>query len=136
MSERGIEITDKRMFLPDGSLRSEYLYLEDETRPRPAEPTAPAVAPPPVEAAPPAPPPDPAFLDLIEMVAQNAAAYLAQANGPGGAQYAAAARGFLEMLEALKRKTEGNRADEESRLLADMIGRLNLALVPKKSPRG
>lgn len=139
MSERGIEITDKRMFQPDGSLRSEYRYLEDESIPRPETPAEVVVAPEPAaapEGAPqPAAPPEPAFLDLVDMIGQNAAAYLAQANGPGGAQYAMAAKGFLEMLEALRRKTAGNLSDDEARLLTEMIGRLNLALAPK-SPRG
>lgn len=131
-----MEITDKRMFEPDGSLRSEYKYLEDQSRPRPVEvASTPEPAPGPELSPPPAAPLEPAFLDLIEMVAQNAAAYLAQASAPGGGQYAAAARGFLEMLEALRRKTEGNLAEEESRLLTDLIGRLHLALAPK-SPRG
>jgi hypothetical protein len=134
VSDRGIEVNDRRMFLPDGSLRSEYSYLEDESRPRPAPP-APEVAAPEPAVALPETPPDPAFLDLIEMVAQNAAAYLAQANGPGGAQYLSAAKGFLGMLEAVHRKTEGHLAEDEKRLLADVIGRLNLALAPK-SPRG
>ncbi len=134
MSDRGIEVNDRRMFLPDGSLRSEYSYLEDESRPRPEAPAPAAAA---AEPTPPPPetPPDPAFLDLVEMVAQNAAAYLAQASAPGGAQYLAAAKGFLGMLEAVHRKTEGNLAPDEKRLLADVIGRLNLALAPK-SPRG
>lgn len=138
MSDRSIEVKDRRMFQADGSLRSEYRYLEDESRPR-EEPVV-APEPTPIEpvllaAAAPEPRVEPAFLDLVEMVAQNAAAYLAQASGPGGAQYAGAARSFLEMLEALKRKTEGNLAIEEKQLLNDLLGRLNLALAPA-SPRG
>lgn len=54
MSERGIKVTDKRMFTAEGDLREEYRFLEEKS----TATTAATAEPPAVEAA--APPPRPA----------------------------------------------------------------------------
>lgn len=41
VSEDGIKVTDKRIFTPEGDLKEEYRFLEDEARQRPAEPAEP-----------------------------------------------------------------------------------------------
>lgn len=51
MSDEGIKVTDKRMFTPEGELREEYRFLEEEVKrrerdgePKPAPESAPAGA--------------------------------------------------------------------------------------------
>ncbi len=103
MSDKRVQVTDRRMFTLDGELRDEFQYLADETRaPRKAaEPAAspgpPPAAPPPAApqpAAPAAPPgapqvegyPDrpasagPGILDLVGLLAEPASIYLREAS--------------------------------------------------------
>ena len=107
MSDKKVQVTDRRMFTLDGELRDEFRYLEEENRetpeaspgsrpaapqpaaprpaaPRPAEPRPPAAAPPPtpgVEGY-----PDrsassgPGFLDLVGLLAEPASIYLREAS--------------------------------------------------------
>ncbi len=44
MSEDGIKVTDKRIFTPEGDLRAEYRFLEDEAKKAPSEPAGPTRA--------------------------------------------------------------------------------------------
>ena len=107
MSDKKVQVTDRRMFTLDGELRDEFRYLEEENRetpeaspgsrpaapqpaaPRPAAPQ-PAAPRPPAAAPPPTPRvegyPDrsassaPGFLDLVGLLAEPASIYLREAS--------------------------------------------------------
>jgi hypothetical protein len=108
VSEEGMKVTDKRMFTPEGELREEYRFLEEQAKhrepaARPAEEPSPSPAPPPADARPPEPeraaapsavdpnaqrppiempdagPGGPAFFDLLGVLAEPIPFYLGDA---------------------------------------------------------
>lgn len=145
-----IKVTDKRLFQQDGELREEYRYLEEEkgkqtveTGPPPPsqvdeapvhEPRAPH--PPPAGGSQPQPSslPTPEFLDLVSLLAEPAALYLGDAPGPDGEslENLPVARFHIDLLDVLRKKTEGNLAEAERAVLEDVIYRLRLRYVEKK----
>ena len=205
--ERDIKVTDKRMFAPDGTLREEYRFLEDEAseggeeraaeaeqRPggggpagvagapasapgggreptiltgegaagtpppggpggRGAEGAGPGPAPGPGSGAAPGrgvvgpgeeggeeadwPPEDagrggsPRFVELVAALAEPASVYLRNAvESPGEAtQSLEVARLYIDLLDVLRQKTEGNLNPQESSMLEDALGQLRLAYV-------
>ncbi|HEX4951892.1 MAG TPA: DUF1844 domain-containing protein [Thermoanaerobaculia bacterium] len=141
MSERDIKIIDKRIFLPDGSLREEYRFLEDEASApavsAPAEPPPPAApAPEPAgELDPFAPEPGgPGFFHLLEMIAGPISIYLGDAPLPGGhhGEDLEMARLHIELLSVLKQKTAGNLSAREAAVLEDLIYRFRMRYVQKQ----
>ena len=148
MSEKKIKVTDKRIFTADGELRSEFRHLDESAGGETAEPTAPPPveepSPPPVaEPAPKASPPEtslggqkhpkPGFLDLVGVVAQPIALYLGDAKMPDGEsmENLELARLYIDLLEVLQQKTEGNLSSEEKGFLEDLLYQLRLRYVEK-----
>ncbi len=159
VSEKRIKVTDKRIFTPDGELREEYRDLErvgapedgsgaDRAAARPERGTA--AAGPAGESAPeqpkggpgPGEPPRggqiptraPGFLELIGILAEPVALYLGDARLPdgGSAENLELARLHIDLLDVLRKKTEGNLEPQESTFLDDLLYRLRLRYVQKR----
>lgn len=137
-SEKPIKVVDRRLFTADGEVRPEAeaeLAAPDPT-PAPA-PAAPAPAP--AEAVPAT---SPAFLRLLDMLAQTAALYMEGFPDPEtGRRQAdlAGARQIVDSLLAVREKTRGRLSFEESDALEGLLGELQLAFtrvagVPKGKP--
>ncbi len=137
-SDKPIKVVDRRLFTADGEVRAE---AEAElAAPDPVPEAAPA-APAPV---PPEQPPatSPAFLRLLDMLAQTAALYMEGFPDPAtGRRQAdlAGARQIVDSLLALREKTRGHLSFEESDALDGLLGELQLAFtrlagVPKPKP--
>lgn len=158
--ERKIKVTDKRMFAPDGTLREEYRFLEEETKP-PTEPvaegaqaagtraperTAPASEPPKATPEPgPAEPETsplepgvpgggPSFVDLVAALAEPASVYMRNAiQSPAEAsQSLEVARLYIDLLDVLRHKTAGNLTVQEKDMLEDALHQLRLGYVRTK----
>lgn len=154
MTDAEMKVTDKRMFTADGQLREEFKHLEDaaqepadraeeaaapsapEREPPPPRPESPvAEAGPKPDRQPPATPPGaPTILDLIGLLAEHTALYLGEVSLPDGQSMRdlRAAKLHLDLLDALRSKTEGNLTREESSVLEDILYRLRMLYVEKK----
>jgi len=147
VSEKKIKVTDKRLFTPEGELRNEYRHLEEET---PGESNS--AASPPTREPEPGPveeqidtpsevetPPaetehgSPTFFDLVGVVAQPIALYLGDAKMPNGetVENLELARLYIDLLEILKKKSEGNLTSEEKGFVSDLLYQLRLRYVEK-----
>jgi hypothetical protein len=137
-SEKSIKVVDRRLFTADGEVRAEALAELAAPDPAPAAP-APEPAPAPAEAAPAT---SPAFLRLLDMLAQTAALYMEGFPDPAtGRRQAdlAGARQIVDSLLALREKTRGRLSFEESDALDGLLGELQLAFTrladaPKPKP--
>jgi Domain of unknown function (DUF1844) len=137
-SEKPIKVVDRRLFTADGEVRAEALAELAAPDPAPAAP-APEPAPAPAEAAPAT---SPAFLRLLDMLAQTAALYMEGFPDPAtGRRQAdlAGARQIVDSLLALREKTRGRLSFEESDALDGLLGELQLAFTrladaPKPKP--
>ena len=140
-----MKVTDKRMFTPDGRLREEYRFLEQESPTPPTSPASPAPEPELEETAPPSRPPfevpgmepspdGPSLLDLIAMLAEPAALYLGEAPLPDGRviEDLELARLHIDLLGVLRQKTVGNLSAQESAVLEDVLYRLRVRYVEKR----
>jgi len=75
---------------------------------------------------------DPAFVELLNLLAMQAQLALGGYEGPDGRAMPpdlAAARAHVSLLEALQRKTEGNLSEEERRGLNDLLHNLRMHYV-------
>jgi hypothetical protein len=107
MSDPELKVTDKRMFTREGELREEW-------RSRPQGEPAPRQ-----ERQPPA-----TLLDLIALLARSVAASL------GGEEPSPElARFHIDLLEVLRRKTDGNLDAAERAALDDVLYRLRMLYV-------
>jgi len=125
---RTIKVVDRRMFTADGDLRDD-VKEELAAAPDPAE--APPPAPAPAAAAPeePAAPTSPAFLRLLDMLAQTASLYLQGIPDPATGRRSvdlAASREIIDSLVALREKTRGRLSFEETDALEGLLGELQL----------
>jgi hypothetical protein len=132
------KVVDRRLFNAEGELRQEIV---DEERQREealkrAQAKAAAEAPvaPPAAAPPPRETPKPslAFKTLIGFLARNAEMVLAGIPDPRTGRPLLdleSLRQIVDMLEALKEKSEGNRTDEESQILSELLGDLKYTFV-------
>lgn len=127
MSEapRTIKVVDRRMFTAEGDLRDDV--KEELSSVTPAPPEAPG------EAAPaPAPevvPTSPAFLRLLDMLAQTASMYLQGIPDPATGRRSvdlAASREIIDSLVALREKTRGRLSFEETDSLEGLLGELQM----------
>ena len=126
MSEnsKDIKVVDRRLFTSDGEIREEAAAAMEESSPEP-EP-----APKPAETAPePATPTNPAFLRLLDILAQTASYALQEFQDPATGRRQMdlqGARQIIESLVALREKTRGRLSFEESDALEGLVGELQL----------
>jgi hypothetical protein len=138
--EESFRVIDRRPFTAEGDLRKEVVEQEEREAQResqrqatshpPAPPTPAAddaaVAPPPPADAPKRSLP---FENLVRMLGSNAAMVLGAYADPRTGQPMIdpdAARELIDMLDALREKTQGNLAPEEDTLLLDLLGKLKM----------
>ncbi|MBK8597786.1 MAG: DUF1844 domain-containing protein [Holophagales bacterium] len=128
MSEapRTIKVVDRRMFTAEGDLRDDV--MEELSTAPPAPPASPdeaAPAPPPEEVV----PTSPAFLRLLDMLAQTASMYLQGIPDPATGRRSvdlAASREIIDSLVALREKTRGRLSFEETDSLEGLLGELQM----------
>ncbi len=135
-----VKVVDRRWFTAEGELKDPAPAGATE-----ATPAAPAPAEPPSASPPPPPPPqagspqaaragsdlppaDLGFLDLVDFLAQQAAALLT-GQGPGRGRDPATARFFIDLLGVVQEKTSGQLAPEETRYLEDVLFQLRSLFV-------
>ena len=131
MSEasKTIKVVDRRMFTAEGDLRDDVM---EELAKAPPAPEAPPKA-----AAPAAPAAggslpsrrSPAFLRLLDMLAQTASLYLQGIPDPATGRRSvdlAASREIIDSLVALREKTRGRLSFEETDALEGLLGELQL----------
>jgi hypothetical protein len=121
-SSSKIKVVDRRWFTEDGDPRSD--------RPASAQPAARAAAPPPPAARPAPPATSREFVELIRMIADQAALMIAGAEGlpPHPEQ----ARMLIDCLGALEVKTRGNLSLEESQELSNLLYQLRSVFVQSR----
>jgi hypothetical protein len=155
LTDKKIKITDRRMFTPDGELREDFRFLEDEGAAGPSsaavEPAGAAAgergpSPPPAAAEPAAGGPplefpatpgaygQPTFYDLVGLLAEPVALYLGDVELPdgGSAENLDMARLHIDLLDVLRRKTAGNLTAQELATLDDLLYRLRMRYVQKR----
>ena len=122
--EKTIRVVDRRLFTADGEVR-------EEVKAELAQPdTSPAPAPPPAEPAAQPAATNPAFLRLLDMLAQTAALYIEGIPDPATGRRQVdltGARQIVDSLLALRDKTRGKLSFEESDALDGLLGELQLA---------
>ncbi len=127
-SEETFRVIDRRLFSADGELRQDVVEQEQREQERAASKAA-AKEPSPPPAAAQLPKRSPAFENLIRMLGSNAAMVLGAYADPRTGQPIVdpeAARELIDMLDALREKTEGRLAAEEDTLLLDLLGKLKM----------
>lgn len=135
--DESFRVIDRRPFTAEGELRKEVVEAEERESRREAAQEAAKKASEPEKAAtdkaeaPPANAPkrSPAFENLIRMLGSNAAMVLGAYADPRTGQPVIdpeAAHELIDMLDALREKTEGNLAPEEKDLLLDLSGKLKM----------
>ena len=129
----GFRVIDRRPFTSEGELREDVVREQErEARreaslhpPTPAAETAKSAPAPTAET----PERSPAFENLVRMLGSNAAMVLGAYADPRTGQPVVdpeAARELIDMLDALREKTQGNLAPEEDNLLLDLLGKLKM----------
>lgn len=138
-SSKGMKVTDRRMFTPEGELRDEFRHVGEGVPAASAPSAAPAPLPTPEE--PPAPeepeeqgPEQPGFYDLVSLLAEHASVYLRQASMPGGDpdQTQELCKLHIDLLAVLKSKTTGNLDAREQAMLDDVLYRLRSAFTSQQ----
>jgi hypothetical protein len=138
--ESSFRVIDRRPFTAEGELRQEVVEQEQREAQRESQRQAASPAPAPPDAAidqPPLAPEPPAdapkrslpFENLVRMLGSNAAMVLGAYADPRTGQPMIdpdAARELIDMLDALREKTQGNLATEEDNLLLDLLGKLKM----------
>lgn len=130
MSEnpKTIKVVDRRLFTAEGEVRDDV--PAESSSPEPAQAAAAPAAAPVEQAAPTAAatPTSPAFLALLDMLAQTGLVYLEGVpDAAGGRQpNVAGARQIVEALLALREKTRGQLSFEETDALEGIVGELQL----------
>jgi hypothetical protein len=129
--EKTIKVVDRRLFTSEGEVREEVKAELASPDPGPA-PAAPPEPPPPprIES-------DPAFMRLLDMLAQTASLYLEGFPDPvtGRRQVdLAGARQIVDSLSALRNKTRDRLSFEESDALDGLLGELQLAFTRLTAP--
>jgi Domain of unknown function (DUF1844) len=125
-SDKPIKVVDRRLFTAEGDVRAESeaeLAAPDPT-PEPA-PAVPAAAP-----SEPTPATSPAFLRLLDMLAQTAALYMEGFPDPATGRRQvdlAGARQIVDSLLSLREKTRGRLSFEETDAIEGLLGELQLA---------
>src|SRR5450755_1487610 len=125
-SDKPIKVVDRRLFTAEGDVR------EDSQAELAAPDPVPEQAPPAPEAVPaePAPATSPAFLRLLDMLAQTAALYMEGFPDPATGRRQvdlAGARQIVDSLLSLREKTRGRLSFEETDAVDGLLGELQLA---------
>ncbi len=126
-NEGKMKVVDRRRFTVDG----EEVEPPPMAAPAPATEGPPSVSPPPAVEKPPEPAlPAPAigFLDLVDFLAQQAAALLS-GQIPGRGRDPQTARFFIDLLAVVQEKTAGQLSEEEARYLEDVLYQLRSLFV-------
>jgi hypothetical protein len=142
-NDESFKVIDRRMFTSEGDLRPDAVEQDK------SENISPAVLPPPAanpaaasQAAAPAPSTAPpvetprasaSFQKLVDFLAQNAVVCLGVPDPRTGQAFIdlETARELIDMLEALREKSAGNLAQEDDRLLAEVLGQLQLTFLDR-----
>lgn len=142
MSEnpKTIKVVDRRLFTAEGEVREDVKAELAAPEPPPEAPPAAGTAP----AAAPAEPPaamSPAFLALLDMLAQTGLVYLEGVPDAVGRRQpnVAGARQIVDALLALREKTRGRLSFEENDALDGILGELQLVftrLAAGAGPKG
>jgi len=138
--EKPIRVVDRRMFTPEGDLRTDFEPEESSEAPppqTPPPPAAPAEAPKTESAPSGAREPRSAFGSLVGWIATNAYSALGLLPDAAGQAHPdlAIARQMIEWLAVLEQKTRGNLSFEESDFLSRAIYELRLAFVEVTRPK-
>lgn len=123
-----IKVVDRRMFTAEGDLRDDVKEELASQPPAPPAPAVPAAAPAPPEPAD-AATTSPAFLRLLDMLAQTASLYLQGIPDPATGRRSVdlgASREIIDSLMALREKTRGRLSFEETDALEGLLGELQL----------
>ncbi len=127
-----VKVIDRRWFTVEGELKQPSDPPAAQPPPPPPAPPAPPVeksdAAPEKPAAQSASPSSVGFLDLVDFLAQQAAALLS-GQIPGRGRDPETARFFIEMLAVVQEKTAGQLSDEEARYLDDVLYQLRSLFV-------
>jgi hypothetical protein len=125
MSEnpKTIKVVDRRLFTAEGEVRDDV--PSEAAAPEAAADASPAPAEP---AAPPPTPTSPAFLALLDMLAQTGLVYLEGVPDAAGRRQpnVAGARQIVDALLALREKTAGKLSFEETDALEGILGELQI----------
>jgi hypothetical protein len=126
MSEnpKTIKVVDRRLFTAEGEVRDDVKAEMAAPEPSPEVPRAPEPAAP----AEPLPATSPAFLALLDMLAQTGLVYLEGVPDAAGRRQpnVAGARQIVDALLAIREKTRGKLSFEESDALDGILGELQL----------
>lgn len=125
---RTIKVVDRRMFTSEGDLRDD---VREELATEPPAPESPpkAAAPPAAVPEEPAVATSPAFLRLLDMLAQTASLYLQGIPDPATGRRSVdlgASREIIDSLLVLREKTRGRLSFEETDSLEGLLGELQL----------
>jgi hypothetical protein len=138
--EESFRVIDRRPFTAEGDLRQEVVDQEEREARRESQRQAASHPPAPLAATPDdatlvpelpvdAPKRSLPFENLVRMLGSNAAMVLGAYADPRTGQPMIdpdAARELIDMLDALREKTQGNLAPEEDTLLLDLLGKLKM----------
>ena len=141
-NDESFKVIDRRMFTSEGDLRPEAAEQQKSEKIPPAavpipaaNPVAAAIVAPAAakEPAPGAPRVSPSFQKLVDFLAQNAVVCLGVPDPRTGQAFIDldTARELIDMLEALREKSAGNLAQEDDRLLAEVLGQLQLTFLDR-----
>jgi hypothetical protein len=131
--EKTLKVVDRRMFTADGEIRDDVMAEMDS---QPSE--APKTAETPAEPVPPPIETNPAFLGLLDMLAQTASMYLQGFPDPVTGKLRVdleAVRQIVDSLQSLRDKTMGRLSFEEADALENLLGQLQLAFARMASPQ-
>jgi hypothetical protein len=127
-ASKPIKVVDRRMFTSEGDLRDDVKEELASVPPAPEAPAKPA-APSPAPAEEPVAATSPAFLRLLDMLAQTASLYLQGIPDPATGRRSVdlgASREIIDSLLALRDKTRGRLSFEETDALEGLLGELQL----------
>ncbi len=144
-NDESFKVIDRRMFTSEGDLRPGTVEQDKSEKISPAAvpilaASPAAVAPqsatsPAAATAPPAETPhaSASFQKLVDFLAQNAVVCLGVPDPRTGQAFIdlETARELIDMLEALREKSAGNLAQEDDRLLAEVLGQLQLTFLDR-----
>lgn len=126
-NEGKMKVVDRRRFTVGG----EEIEPAATAGPAPAAEEPPAISPPHAAEKPPepaSPPPAIGFLDLVDFLAQQAAALLS-GQIPGRGRDPQTARFFIDLLAVVQEKTAGQLSGEEARYIEDVLYQLRSLFV-------